>query len=424
MATADIKALAYPRSAGEALKYQEDQLKSFIRLTRGSVSYYGNQFERLIASESFFHDRWREMPILTKYNVRDEFDRLVAVNPPMGTGEIKAEYTTGSTGTPIKILRTGYADAINSAMNARMFREWKLDGDKTFLVQFVRNESDGNAFKLNRTWHPDGGSGNQGVVSTGSIDEHLERVSEMRPAYLKSYPQTIAAQAERVRETGADISFELVLSNGSVLPDWVRDICDEVFGAPILDLYGTKEAGLIGYECLECGEIHLLFDNVLTELIRDDGEPAEPGETGRVIVTPFHNIAMPLIRFDLGDQAVRGTGGDTCSDQPLTIKSIIGRTKSNFVRPDGSIFAPRMSHKKAVEAGIKRYRIVQTELNKVEMNYYPVETEIAPDADLIDLLKGQIGVEFQYTLNRVERVEDLNHPKLLTFESLLDPTGH
>jgi len=30
-------------------------------------------------------------------------------------------------------------------------------------------------------------------------------------------------------------------------------------------------------------------------------EACAPGEIGRVVVTPLHNFAMPLFRYDIGD---------------------------------------------------------------------------------------------------------------------------
>jgi phenylacetate-coenzyme A ligase PaaK-like adenylate-forming protein len=37
--------------------------------------------------------------------------------------------------------------------------------------------------------------------------------------------------------------------------------------------------------------------------IGDDGSPAQPGEIGRILVTPFYNYIMPLIRYDHADFA-------------------------------------------------------------------------------------------------------------------------
>lgn len=43
-----------------------------------------------------------------------------------------------------------------------------------------------------------------------------------------------------------------------------------------------------------------------SEAMREDGTPSAPDETGRVLVTPLHNLAMPLIRYDIGGAAEVG----------------------------------------------------------------------------------------------------------------------
>jgi len=49
------------------------------------------------------------------------------------------------------------------------------------------------------------------------------------------------------------------------------------------------------------------MENILLEVIVKDKNgrerPAQPGETGEVVVTDLHNFGMPLIRYKNGDLA-------------------------------------------------------------------------------------------------------------------------
>ena len=41
--------------------------------------------------------------------------------------------------------------------------------------------------------------------------------------------------------------------------------------------------------------------NYFIEILKENDEPAEEGELGRIVVTDLYNYAMPMIRYDTGD---------------------------------------------------------------------------------------------------------------------------
>ena len=53
------------------------------------------------------------------------------------------------------------------------------------------------------------------------------------------------------------------------------------------------------------GGYHVAAESVLLEVVDETGR-LRPGEIGRVVVTPLHNFAMPLIRCAIGDYAEVG----------------------------------------------------------------------------------------------------------------------
>ena len=215
------------------------------------------------------------------------------------------------------------------------------------------------------------------------------------------------------------MQLELILSGGSNLSDEVRESCLDVFGSRIVDLYGTAEVGLIAYQCPDCDEYHMCFENNFTEIIKDNGHPAEPGEQGRVIVTTFRNDAMPLVRFEIGDYAERGFGVGPCANQPFTLRRIIGRSKMLFIRPDGSKYWPRIGHEAMVPAGVKRYRCIQLARNTIEFLYLPVDDQGADETAILSALRHFLGTDIEFKIKEVGDEEDLYHPKKLIFECMI-----
>ena len=68
-------------------------------------------------------------------------------------------------------------------------------------------------------------------------------------------------------------------------------------------MYSAAEAGAIAFQCREHGRYHVQAESVLLEVLRPDGSACAPGETGQVVLTPFHNFAMPLLRYAIDDMA-------------------------------------------------------------------------------------------------------------------------
>jgi phenylacetate-CoA ligase len=65
---------------------------------------------------------------------------------------------------------------------------------------------------------------------------------------------------------------------------------------------------LIGAECEAHDGLHVSMEKLIVEILvkNPDGSwrTAAPGETGEVVITDLHNLAVPFIRYQTGDQAI------------------------------------------------------------------------------------------------------------------------
>ena len=78
-----------------------------------------------------------------------------------------------------------------------------------------------------------------------------------------------------------------------------------------------------------------MSEGVKLEILDADDKPCPPGSIGRVIVTPLHNFAMPLIRYELGDYA-EFSSPCPCGRGLPTLRAIRGRLRHGLIMPDGS----------------------------------------------------------------------------------------
>lgn len=69
-------------------------------------------------------------------------------------------------------------------------------------------------------------------------------------------------------------------------------------------------------------------------MLRPDNTHCEPGEIGRIVITPLHNFASPLFKYEIGDEAEVGDPCP-CGRGLSVLKRIIGRTYDYLIMPDG-----------------------------------------------------------------------------------------
>jgi phenylacetate-CoA ligase len=187
---------------------------------------------------------------------------------------------------------------------------------------------------------------------TPRSDEHLDRaIAEMqrfRPDVLVCFSSGGGALARRVLERGLSWDRLPVLCGAEALVPPDRRAMEEAFGHAVFETYGSREVMLMAAECEEHDGLHIAMENVIVEVVVQEGgttRHAEPGEVGEVAVTDLHNFAMPFIRYLNGDRAVAGpTTRCGCQRQLLRIASIEGRVTAMLRDASGKPVAGLFVH--------------------------------------------------------------------------------
>jgi phenylacetate-CoA ligase len=200
-------------------------------------------------------------------------------------------------------------------------------------------------------------------------------------------------------------------------PDLRRE-CEETLGVPLIDCYGAQEAGYIAIQCPEHAHYHVQSEMNLVEVLREDGAPCQPGETGRVVITPLHGFAMPLLRYELGDYAEVGEPCPCGRGLPV-LRQIYGRKKETLTLPSGerrySVF---MSDVFQSLGAVIQYQVVQKSRTLLEVRIVaerPLET--AECGRIVSGLTKQVGPEFEIRLVFVESIPRLPGGKYMDFVS-------
>jgi phenylacetate-CoA ligase len=173
------------------------------------------------------------------------------------------------------------------------------------------------------------------------------------------------------------------LTGGQTVPDGAREFVADRLGARLIAVYGCEEIGAIATECPAATHYHVAAENALVEIVDDNGRDVRPGERGRVVLTGFHNFAMPFIRYAIGDVAVAGTGPCPCGRSLPVIAQVEGRTRNAFIFRDGTRVWPRGRIIRRMKDFVpfEQYQLVQLDFERVELRYVPDGTERKPDID-------------------------------------------
>ena len=281
---------------------------------------------------------WRQIPLLSRRDIQEAGAALFSRQPLKEHGDSNDVMTSGSTGEPVCVKWNSVAARLHIAFTLRDHLWHRRDFAGTFAV--VRRLSDklleGLKAGKESHWAPGYPCGPMLFRDVHeAIDDTLDWLAQERPKYLMTYPTFLRALLRRSSETGFRPSFlSEVLTNGEVLPDDLRALCAEVWGARLVDRYSSQETGNIALECPEHDHYLAQAEGSFVEVLDEDGAPCGPGEVGRVVVTPLHNFSMPLIRYEIGDYAEVGEPCSSGRGLPV-LNRILDRSRNMLVTPSG-----------------------------------------------------------------------------------------
>jgi phenylacetate-CoA ligase len=157
----------------------------------------------------------------------------------------------------------------------------------------------------------------------------LLQYKKFRPSMIKCFPNSLMVFADFIKRKGIGLSpVRSISCTGENLYVHQRKLFEETFGGEVFEKVGTRESGVFVCECHLHKGLHVFTEGVVLEILNKDGQPAEPGEIGQVIITDLFNRAMPLIRYKIGDMATASNGRICDCGNPLPlIEKLLGRDR-------------------------------------------------------------------------------------------------
>ncbi len=278
-----------------------------------------------------------------------------------GRGRVVTRRSSGTTGRPTVVLADSGANAWSLAARHRA-QGWHgvRIGDRQLrlwgraLGERTRRESLKD-IALNRL-RLDGSA-----LRRSAAAEVVERVLRFAPRYLYGYPSLTSILAERLDAAGVRLPLAVAICTAETSLPFERRRLSSRLGCPVVEEYGCSEIDIVAFEC-DRGSRHVIGENVLVEVV-DVGRHREG--LGELVLTDLNNLAMPLVRYRIGDLGALAAGPCACGRGLPVLGELAGRLECNFVvTPQGDrIHTSPFSYlfERMVEEGlpVQRFRTVQ-----------------------------------------------------------------
>lgn len=412
-------------------QWQFAQLSRLVEHARRNVPHYADALQGLqTGAEGLDETTWKTLPILTKAQVRAEPARFKSryLDPRV---EVHSKWTTGSTGVPLEVQTTSSYWPLFRAIKMRMLQWHGYDprGKACEIMPLPDAKPQGPVQRLPCWEWPFGvlfKTGEQVRLDILSdIPAQVAFLEAEAPEYLLTFPSNLRPLLRAFRRAGKRLpSLRLVRTLSEQLDPDLRLECRETLGVPLVDSYGAKECGYAAIQCPEHDHYHVQSELNLIEILAEDGAPCGPGETGRVVVTPLHAFAMPLLRYDLGDYAEVGEPCPCGRGLPI-LRRILGRKRNLLTLPSGETGSVILSKRIfASMPAVVQYQIVQKSRSELEVRIVTERPlEKTESEQIIERLAKQVGPGFHIRLAFVDGIPRLPGGKFMDFVSEIESGG-
>ena len=409
-------------SPGALGELQDEKLRRLIRHAYRNAPFYRQRMRDAKLGPEDIRGRadLHKLPFLTKDDVRDNlyFD-IMAQN--MDRRDVLRITTSGSTGRPFVC----YADREQlefrwaATLRAQEWTGYTFGDPCVRLWHQTLGMSRSQAFKeradawmCNRMYVP------IFEMKEDGLDRMLRMIEGHRPVLVDGYAEAFDFLARHLSEHGGlKVAPKAVMSSAQSLPQHSREVIERAFGCRVFDKYGSREFSGIAYECDAHAGHHVVSEGYIVEILVD-GRPAEPGETGEVVITDLNNYAMPFIRYRIGDLAVAMADGPcACGRGAPRIGEIHGRVQSIIQGTDGryvpGTFFPHLL--KDYEYAIERFQIVQDAPGAITFRVVQ-GGRYSEDVlqEVLGVIREHLGDDLAIRVEQVEKVEMVRTGKRMT----------
>ncbi len=382
----------------EAKKLNTEKMSELLNYACVNVPYYKNYNPNDINS----------FPIINKNDIKENWESL---HSKVYNGPVHLMSTSGSTGTPFTM-------------------EWDMDKRKRQLAEVIffnkiACQNFGKPYIYFRVWTDKNKKSKKELLMQNLIpidilnlsDEKLEEIRQRLKSkpyingcigYASTYEHIVRYLYSK-GDTSDMFPIKSIITSSEVLSLETKQKIKETVGCKIFDRYSNEENGFLAQtgDCSEDFKVNIA--SFYIEILKEDSnEPAKVGELGRIVITDLYNFAVPLIRYDTGDLAIKSAEKDGWT---ISLNSIQGRRVDVIYDTVGNPLTP---HTWSVYMWkydrLKQYQFIQDGQKQYTLKVNGAK-EFYDDDEMKSYLKTVLGNDAEITIEHVEGIPVLSSGK-------------
>lgn len=344
-------------------------------------------------------DDINKIPVLTKTDIKKNFDNIVVKNIPHEVEE------TGGTISRIKVARD---KILLNQLGLKRYQTWYgISHRRIVRIANLWGSVEG-AHYGRKSW-----GGKQilwmpveKLTNEKTAKKYLEGLKKFRPTLFKGYALPLNILAHYANKLNIHPHCHIIRSECETLTKEMRENIENAFETRgLFNFYGSRDLGGMAQDCYVHKDLHYFAERYIIENI-----------DGRFVFTDLINYAFPLIRYENQDIGELGKACE-CDIKLPTIKPVIGRVLSYLKTKKGNwvtafvFYLPinyyDIHHNTKIFGWIESFQIRQREAGKVTLLLKPW-TEEAPPKDfskMIKIINSYIKKEdFDFDLEVVDKI--------------------
>ena len=391
-------------SEDRLIEYQLDRLRVVLESAYRHVPYYRGlmQIYDIRPNDIKSIDYIVRLPVLEKEKVRRHHREFISDH--YFYPSLYKCHTSGTTGKPLTLYRNLENIGFDHAL---LMRQWEWAGlgpNERYAslkgTMIPRYRTDHHVF-----WSFSPAENILYMSSYHLTEENTERyVTAMQKYRIKAvegYPSSLYTLSRFMLAKNIRLELKAVLTTSETLVPEQKNVIEKAFGTQIYDYYGMAERVAAIHTC-EHGRYHLVPEYSLTEFVKTDLTETEGYY--EVVGTSFTNLAMPLIRYRVGDVVIPGTEHCPCGRSYPVVDRIVGRTDDYIVTPSGKLVG-RLDHIFKGAENLIEAQIYQPDTQNVILRIVPDKSFDRSDGErIIRKLRQRLGETMHFEIEQVDSI--------------------
>lgn len=352
--------------------WSEERLRCVLQVARDTT--YG----RSVGGR----DSYQSWPLLEKSTARERHKDLLARRSWFSA----TAATGGTTGIPLKLVRSPQSVAVEQACIDRLFERLGAD-PRTARIAVLRGDNIPVDEDPQRPYWRHAMNGRRLILSSNSLsaqtlNHYVREIEQFAPDVLYAYPTSLEQLCRLLEQSARRLPIARVVTSSEVLRPEAWYLAKRVLGCRMVDYYGQAER--VGFaEASESGAYRFVPGYAYIELLPQQSK--DGFRLYEIVGTSLWNLTLPLVRYRTGDQIRLPESFTTYQLEEIVLglrsfSGVLGREHEVLLGPEGVRLTGINQVPRNVEH-VLRIQVIQETFDDVRVLVIPDTGYSTDDAD-------------------------------------------